>query len=67
MSCDDYITDSPASSLELKARWTLFNSPLIQAKQIRDPIAGKLNDCVFCLSQDGTIAAFAVDGLHLYV
>lgn len=32
--------------------------------QINGPIAGKLKDCVVCVSKDGTIVIIAVDGLH---
>ena len=51
-------------SLQLIARWTVFIEPL---KEVIHVPAGRLQDCVFCVSQDGSIAVIAPDGCELYV
>lgn len=33
--------------------------------QLREEAVGRLRDCVLCISQDGTIAVFVIDGFEL--
>ncbi|KAF7302006.1 WD-REPEATS-REGION domain-containing protein [Mycena indigotica] len=57
-----------AESLALKARWTIFTTPLSRVIQFPDNKLSPLRGCVLCLSQDGTIAVIVVDGFHfLYI
>lgn len=65
-------------SLQIGARWTLFDSSLARVIHIGDPgtdedgslrapWAGRsrLWDCVLCIAWDGSIAVIALDGLVL--
>lgn len=60
-------TNFTLSDLSLRARWTLFTTPVEHVIQLRDEQAGPLKGCVLCISQDGTIAVIVIDGLQLYV
>jgi hypothetical protein len=53
------------SSLELRARWTIFTTPLAHVTQFADENAGPLKGCVLCVSEDGTVAVIVIDGLQL--
>jgi len=53
------------SSLELRARWTIFTTPLAHIIQFADEKAGPLKGCVLCVSEDGTVAVIVIDGLQL--
>lgn len=54
-------------TLSLRARWTIFTSPLAQVIHITGDTIGRLRGCTLCISQDGTIAVIAIDGYQLYV
>lgn len=63
---DTNATDNAlSSSLELRARWTIFTSPLAHVTQFPDETAGPLKGCVLCVSEDGTVAVIVIDGLQL--
>ncbi|TFY53289.1 hypothetical protein EVJ58_g9531 [Rhodofomes roseus] len=49
-------------SLSLRARWTIFTSPLAEVIHLKGDAIGRLKSCALCISQDGTIAVIAVDG-----
>ncbi|KAF7290909.1 WD-REPEATS-REGION domain-containing protein [Mycena chlorophos] len=51
-------------TLTLKARWTLFTTPLARVVHFRDDKLSPLRGCVLCISQDGTVAVIVVDGFH---
>ncbi|KAI0823988.1 WD40 repeat-like protein [Trametes gibbosa] len=51
-------------SLKLCARWTVFTTPLACVVSLEDEDVGRLHGCMLCISQDGTIAVVAVDGLQ---
>ncbi|KAH7928777.1 hypothetical protein BV22DRAFT_1058262 [Leucogyrophana mollusca] len=51
-------------TLKLCARWTVFLCPLIRVVQLQNEKAGPLRGCVLCVSQDGTIAVFVIDGFQ---
>lgn len=52
-------------TLQLRACWTVFTSPLAHTIQIHDDNAGPLRGCALCIAQDGTIAVIAIDGFQL--
>lgn len=54
-----------SSSLELRARWTIFTSPLDHVTQFIGENEGPLRGCVLCISEDGTVAVIVIDGLQL--
>ncbi|EKM49792.1 uncharacterized protein PHACADRAFT_265486 [Phanerochaete carnosa HHB-10118-sp] len=61
--CDDgSVAIWARSILKLLARWTIFTEPLAEAIHVA---SGRLKDCVFCVSRDGTIAVIALDGYQL--
>jgi hypothetical protein len=53
------------SSLELRARWTVFTTPLAHVTQLQEVTAGPLKDCLLCVSEDGTVAVIVIDGFQL--
>ena len=53
------------SSLELRARWTVFTTPLARVAQLQDEKFGPLRGCVLCVSEDGTVAVIVINGLQL--
>lgn len=64
-----YHTDTtenvPSSSLELRARWTVFTTPLTHVTHFQEDNIGPLKGCVLCVSEDGTVAVIVIDGLQL--
>lgn len=44
------------------ARWTVFTEPLSEVICLT---SGRLKECIFCISRDGTIAVVALDGFQL--
>ncbi|KAG7088816.1 hypothetical protein E1B28_012775 [Marasmius oreades] len=54
--------------LKLRARWTVFNTPLAEVLQFQDIKTGPLTGCVLCVAEDGTIVVVAIDGFKfLYI
>ncbi|THU84458.1 WD40 repeat-like protein [Dendrothele bispora CBS 962.96] len=56
--------------LKLCARWTIFITPLLKVIQFEDEDSktSPLRGCILCISEHGTIAVVAVDGLqYLYL
>ncbi|EGN97892.1 hypothetical protein SERLA73DRAFT_55174 [Serpula lacrymans var. lacrymans S7.3] len=51
-------------SLKLCARWTVFLTPLVRVIQLQNEKAGPLRGCALCVSEDGTIAVFVIDGFQ---
>ncbi|GJE92636.1 WD40 repeat-like protein [Phanerochaete sordida] len=47
------------STLKLLACWTIFTEPLAEVLHIA---SGRLKECIFCISRDGTIAVVSLDG-----
>jgi WD repeat-containing protein 7 len=64
--CDSHAADKDLiSSLELRARWTVFTTPLAHVTQFQDETIGPLQGCVLCVSEDGTVAVIVIDGFQL--
>ncbi|KAI0655440.1 WD40 repeat-like protein [Cubamyces menziesii] len=61
---DGTITMWSLDTLKLYARWTVFTTPLARTISLHDEKMGRLHGCILCVSQDGTIAVVAVDGLQ---
>ena len=51
----------------MRAQWTLFLTPFLAVIPPQDEVVGWLRGCILCVSEDGTIAVVAVDGLELSV
>ncbi|TRM56951.1 hypothetical protein BD626DRAFT_228313 [Schizophyllum amplum] len=54
-----------ADTLTLRARWTLFLTPLTYVVQLPDVKGAPLRGCALCVAADGTIAVVAVDSLQM--
>ncbi|KAF8575607.1 hypothetical protein K439DRAFT_1398053 [Ramaria rubella] len=52
------------STLQLRAQWTIFTTPLLTVISLEEEGVGRLRDCILCVSNDGTLAVIAVDGLE---
>jgi rabconnectin-3b len=61
------LPDRLCSMLKLRAQWTMFTEPLLTVIPLDEEGVGRLRDCILCVSDDGTIAVIAVDGLELSV
>ncbi len=56
------------SKLELLARWTLFATPLRAVIDLSgEANVGKLQGCLLCVAEHGTIAVILIDGLEVCV
>ncbi len=55
------------STFKLNARWIVFVTPLAHVLYFKTVATGPLRGCVLCISQDGTIAVFVIDGFQLCV
>ncbi|KAG8895633.1 hypothetical protein FRB99_000416, partial [Tulasnella sp. 403] len=54
------------SDLQLRARWTLFATPLLSVIDLTDEEnVGRLKDCLLCVAQHGTIAVIVIEELQL--
>ena len=51
----------------LRARWTIFLTPLAHVVQLPDVKGTPLRGCALCVAVDGTIAVVAVDSLEMCV
>ncbi|KAG8857990.1 hypothetical protein FRB96_005481 [Tulasnella sp. 330] len=52
--------------LELRARWTLFATPLLSVIDLTgEENVGGLKDCLLCVAEHGTIAVILIDGFQL--
>ncbi|KAG9008521.1 hypothetical protein FRB94_013134 [Tulasnella sp. JGI-2019a] len=52
--------------LELRARWTLFATPLLSVIDLTgEENVGGLKDCLLCVAEHGTIAVILIDGFEL--
>ncbi|KAF9031392.1 WD40 repeat-like protein [Hymenopellis radicata] len=57
-----------ADTFKLNARWIVFVTPLTHVFHLKSVSTGPLRGCVLCVSQDGTIAVFVIDGFQfLYI
>ncbi|KAL1756097.1 hypothetical protein FB107DRAFT_212176 [Schizophyllum commune] len=54
-----------ADNLMLRARWTIFLTPLAHVVQLPDVKGTPLRGCALCVAVDGTIAVAAVDSLEM--
>ncbi|KAL1733507.1 hypothetical protein EV714DRAFT_204586 [Schizophyllum commune] len=54
-----------ADNLTLRARWTIFLTPLAHVVQLPDVKGTPLRGCALCVAVDGTIAVVAVDSLEM--
>ncbi|KAL1677221.1 hypothetical protein EV122DRAFT_291263 [Schizophyllum commune] len=54
-----------ADNLMLRARWTIFLTPLAHVVQLPDVKGTPLRGCALCVAVDGTIAVVAVDSLEM--
>ncbi|EMD39624.1 hypothetical protein CERSUDRAFT_132102 [Gelatoporia subvermispora B] len=55
-------------SLKLHARWVVFTEPLVEVIHLQGEAAGRMKGCLFCVSQDGTVAVITLDGFQfLYI
>ncbi|KAL1744226.1 WD40-repeat-containing domain protein [Schizophyllum fasciatum] len=54
-----------ADTLTLRARWTMFLTPLTCVIQLPDTNNTPLRGCTLCVAVDGTIAVVAVDALEM--
>ncbi|KAI4523652.1 WD40 repeat-like protein [Schizophyllum commune Loenen D] len=54
-----------ADNLILRARWTIFLTPLAHVVQLPDVKGTPLRGCALCVAVDGTIAVVAVDSLEM--
>ncbi|KAI5896258.1 WD40 repeat-like protein [Schizophyllum commune H4-8] len=54
-----------ADTLTLRARWTIFLTPLAHVVQLPDVKGTPLRGCALCVAVDGTIAVVAVDSLEM--
>ncbi|KAF8515288.1 hypothetical protein JB92DRAFT_3142882 [Gautieria morchelliformis] len=52
------------STLTLRAQWTIFTVPLSTVISLEEEGVGRLRGCILCISEDGTLAVVAVDGLE---
>lgn len=50
----------------MRARWTLFNTPLAHVIRTKGDAVGRLKGSLLCVAQDGTIAILDIDGFQLY-
>jgi hypothetical protein len=57
---------TPRRTLQLGARWTVFDTPLRCVIHVGAG-RGRLADCVLCAAADGSVAVVALDGLLLCV
>jgi hypothetical protein len=55
---------SSQSSLELRARWTIFVEPLADVIEFEDK-GCSLYGCILCISRDGTAVAVDIDSFHV--
>ena len=54
-------------TLQLRAQWTIFTTPILTVIPLQDEVVGRLRGCILCVSEDGTLAVVAVEGLELSV
>lgn len=54
-------------TLNLRARWTLFCCPLRRVITVPSDHSGRLQGCMICAAEDGTLAVIELDGFELSV
>ena len=59
------ITDPIVRTMQLQAQWSLFCEPMRRLISFENHEVGRLVGCILCVSEAGSIAVIALDGLEL--